>query len=303
MNRLSKILLLLLLIVLIDQALGAIFSYACNHLKGGEKKWEHYIAYQSKADIAIFGSSRACHHYSTTVLHDSLGGNVINYGKNGMGIIYSYAMMKSLTERCHPKIIILDVFTHFDLYADDNYKFIAPLRYMSDIPSFSEVICDVAPIESVKLWCQSYKYNTEWYYLCRDALKITSFDYKHNGYWPLYEKKKLGTADVYADTVPIDSVKLRYLKSFIEEASQKSKLYVFVSPWYRGVSANAYNIVAEICKKENVCFNNMFCDSIFTKNYSYWSDGCHLNSYGAEKYTSIVAHMIKNDFSFSNERK
>ncbi len=30
---------------------------------------------------------------------------------------------------------------------------------------------------------------------------------------------------------------------------------------------------------------------------------CHLNSHGAKKYTSKVAHMIKNDFNFSNERK
>lgn len=303
MNRIFKIVLLLLLIVLIDQALGAIFSYASNHLKGGETKWEHYIAYQSKADIAIFGSSRANHHYSTTTLHDSLGGNVINYGKDGMGIIYHYARMKSLTERYCPKIIILDVVSWFDLQIDDNYKYIAQLRYMSDIPSFSGVINDVSPMESIKLWCQSYKYNTEWYYLCRDALKATSFDCKDNGYWPLYEKKKLGTADVYADTVPIDSVKLSYLKTFIEEASHKSKLYVFVSPWYRGVSANAYNVVAEICEKKNVSFINLFCDSVFAQNDSYWSDNCHLNKYGAEKYTSIVAHMIKNDFNFSNERK
>ena len=174
---------------------------------------------------------------------------------------------------------------------------------MSDIPSFSKVINDVAPMESIKLLCQSYKYNTEWYSLCRDALKSTSFDYKINGFWPLYEKKKLGTADVYADMVSIDSVKLRYLKSFIEEASQKSKLYVFVSPWYRGVSANAYNVVSEVCKRQNVYFNNMFCDSIFVRNESCWSDNCHLNNDGAEKYTSIVAQQIKNDFNFSNERK
>lgn len=295
MNRIFKIVFLLLLIVLIDQALGAVFSYASNHLKEGEKKWEHYIAYQSKADIAIFGSSRANHHYSTSVLHDSLGGEVINYGKDGMGIIYSYAMMKSLTERYHPRIIILDVVSHFDLQVDDNYKYIAPLRYMNDIPSFGEVINDVSPMESMKLLCQSYKYNTEWYTLCRDALKSTSFDYKINGFWPLYEKKKLGTVDVYADMVSIDSVKLRYLKSFIEEASKKSKLYVFVSPWYRGVSASAYNIVAEICKTEKVYFCNMFCDSRFSSNDSYWSDNCHLNNYGAEKYTSIIAHVIKKE--------
>lgn len=297
MNRLSKILLLLLLIVLIDQTLGAIFSYACNHLKGGETKWEHYIAYQAKADIAIFGSSRANHHYSTTTLHDSLGGNVINYGKDGMGVIYSYAMMKSLTERYCPKIIILDVISWFDLQIDDNYKYIAQLRYMSDIPSFSGVINDVSPMESIKLWCQSYKYNTEWYYLCRDALKTTSFDYKINGFWPLDDKKnkKLGTGDVYFDIVPIDPVKLRYLKTFIKEASQKSMLFVFVSPYYRGVSANAFNIVADICKTENVYFYNMFCDSRLVKNDSYWFDNCHLNKYGAEKYTSIVAHMIKKD--------
>ena len=303
MNRIIKIFFLLLLIVLIDRALGAVFRYASNHLKEGEKKWEHYIAYQAKADIAIFGSSRANHHYSTTVLHDSFGGKVINYGKDGMGIIYSYAMMKSLTERYHPKIIILDVVSYFDLQIDDNYKYIAPLRYMSDIPSFSKVINDVAPMEQKKLLCQSYKYNTEWYSLCRDALKSTSFDYMINGFWPLYEKKKLGTADMYAEMVSIDSVKLKYLEAFIEEASQKSKLYVFVSPWYRGVSANVYNVVAKICEKNNVCFNNLFCDSIFAQNDSYWSDNCHLNNHGAEKYTSIVAHMIKNDFSFSNERK
>ena len=284
-----------MLVVVIDQILGVSFRYAGNHLKDGEKKWEHYISYQSKADIAVFGSSRACHHYSTSVLHDSLGGKVINYGKDGMGIIYSYAMMKSLTNRHTPKIIILDVITQFDLEENDNVKYIAPLRYMNDIPSFNEVINDVTPLESQKLLCQSYKYNTEWFYLCRDAIKGQSFDYKINGFWPLSERKKLGKGDVCADHVSVDSVKLRYLKSFIKEASSKSKLYVFVSPWYHGASAKAYNAIEKICKEENVYFNNMFCDNIFSKDSSYWSDNCHLNFKGADIYTKKVAHIIRDE--------
>jgi hypothetical protein len=122
-------------------------------------------------------------------------------------------------------------------------------------------------------------------------------DYSYDGYWPLDGQKEemdmmKNEAQVRHDNIAIDSVKVRYLKKFIQGASKGSKVYVFVSPWYRGVSAEAYNIVRNICQEYGVYYCNMFNDSFFANEKSYWFDGCHLNSVGAEEYSKKVAHLI-----------
>ena len=72
----------------VDFSIGEILSYMDSHARGGISKWNYYLTRESKADIYIFGSSRANHHYVSSILKDSLQGDCINCGLDGNGIIY-----------------------------------------------------------------------------------------------------------------------------------------------------------------------------------------------------------------------
>lgn len=293
-----KGLLILLVMIAIDQILGIGFRYVATHPKDGDKKWEYYEMCQSTPDIAIFGSSRALHHYDTRVLGYSLHGVVINYGQGGYGVIYGYAKLQAVLQRKVPRIIILDVFSAYDFEEDDNIKYIAPLRRFTDIDPVASVVYDIDPLERWKQLCQTYRWNSEWYYYLRDALVVRPIDYRFNGFFPIYDYKGLTEEIRDADVVKYDPIKLDYLKRFIYEASVESKLFVIVSPYYHAGSSKTYNVVQEICKEANVPFFNFWNqEDPINQNAGYFSDRCHLNAEGAIKFSSIVAHLVKTEMN------
>lgn len=62
-----------------------------------------------EADVIVLGSSRAAHHYVSSILEDSLGMSVYNCGHEGMDLIYCDAVLESIVKRGVPKIVILDM--------------------------------------------------------------------------------------------------------------------------------------------------------------------------------------------------
>ena len=69
---LVKTALFIILVLVIDAALGAGFRYLVPHAKGGDTGRIEYICHRTSEDLLIFGSSRAVHHYDPFLLEDSL---------------------------------------------------------------------------------------------------------------------------------------------------------------------------------------------------------------------------------------
>lgn len=89
-NFLIKSAIFLALCSLLDFGLGKIFGYLTVHATGGYTKRDNFISDEVDANILIFGSSRAAHHYVPSILSDSLGMSCYNCGLDGNGIIYGY---------------------------------------------------------------------------------------------------------------------------------------------------------------------------------------------------------------------
>ena len=91
-----------------------------------------------------------------------------------------------------------------------------------------------------------------------------------------------------------DSMKLTYLEEIITSCEENGIQLVFTaSPIYKPVSDMSFAPIKELCKKYQVPFLNHYCDSNFCYSSDFFADGGHLNKYGAELVTSIMASEIK----------
>lgn len=82
-NFLIKSAIFLTLCGLLDFGLGKIFGYLTVHATGGYTKRDNLISDEVDANILIFGSSRAAHHYVPSILSDSLDMSCYNCGLDG----------------------------------------------------------------------------------------------------------------------------------------------------------------------------------------------------------------------------
>ena len=65
--------------------------------------------FNKKADVLVLGSSRANHHYVSSMFKDSLGLSCYNAGRDGHDILYAYMIFQSFLERNMPKMVVIDI--------------------------------------------------------------------------------------------------------------------------------------------------------------------------------------------------
>ena len=147
---LLRITLFFIIVAFVDIAFGKVCDYLRDHTNGGFSGNIHYICEECRDDIIMMGSSRMRHHYVPQVFEDSLGMSCYNAGIDGNGIILSYGFLQMILQRYSPKLIIYDV-TGFDMYVDDNAKYLEMLRPYYDKSGISDIFCDVNPMERWKM--------------------------------------------------------------------------------------------------------------------------------------------------------
>jgi hypothetical protein len=84
----KNILLLVILIAICDQLLGYGLQSLYFSLKKGQYAQTTYSIDSTSQDVVIFGSSRALHHYASTLLSEELNQSVYNAGRDGQFVPY-----------------------------------------------------------------------------------------------------------------------------------------------------------------------------------------------------------------------
>jgi len=84
---LFKILLFVLLLISLDYVIGKILAKYYNSMNRGEEQKVRYSLNDVNEDVVIFGASRAQHHYSSSIISDSLNVTVFNTGYGGINIL------------------------------------------------------------------------------------------------------------------------------------------------------------------------------------------------------------------------
>ena len=292
-RHLVKILLFLLIIALIDVAVGLVCSRLTVKARGGDTARGEYICNGTSEDILVMGSSRAIHHYNPSVLDSVTGMSCYNCGQDGNGAILNYGRCHIILQRYRPKVIIYDVMPEYDLLAgEDNRKYLGWLRPYYDRECIAEIFESVDPNEKYKMMSQMYRYNSRFIQMLTDCIHPMQ-DEGINGFRPLSEEMDTmrvsdGQSGLKAE---FDPLKLSYLGKLLDE-SRGIKVIMVVSPCWNGMDTALLAPVKDMCRKHNIPFLDYSNNPKYLHNNAYFADGAHLNARGADEFTRDIAERI-----------
>ena len=176
--------LFLLLAVLLDRGLGALFSYMSDHASGGYLGHQNYIVNRSTDDILVFGSSRAIHHYNAALIADSLGLSCYNCGQDGEGIVLYHAWWEMIRRRHHPRLVIYEVTPAYDVLQGDNTKHLGWLKGHYDDEVVRREFDEIDPCERYRMLSMLYRYNSRFHQVLLDYLHpVTRFVFVYSPTW------------------------------------------------------------------------------------------------------------------------
>lgn len=270
-------------------------SYLVTHAKGGDNRRNNYICDSVRADILIFGSSRAVHHYNPIIIADSLGMSCYNCGQDANGSILNYARYQLILQRYKPKVVVYDVYPVFDLLkGEDNHKFLGWLRAYYDRPGIQEVFASVDKTEIIKMISKTYRYNSKFVQICSDFFHPLSDDGIY-GFRPvdkLMDPMKKNSGLPTSEKIEVDSLKFHYLKRIIDY-SQDVKFYFVVSPHWNGIDPERLICIKNYCAQKSIPFIDFSNNPDYKHIDAYFTDGSHMNAKGADKFTRELISYLK----------
>ena len=286
-----KLLILLIVLIFIDQSIGAILQYCVLHSKGGITGRNNYILNHTNEDCLIFGSSKASHHYIPSVFKDSTGLTTYNCGQDGNGIYYAYPVITTILNRYSPNCIIYDVKPEFDLW-----EYQSDERYISSLKLFygqseiiDSIIYSIDPIMKIKFLAKSYLFNSQITTPIMGIIK--SKPSGDNGFLPLN-----GTFDgdikVMSSNYQYDNNKINLLEKLILKCSIGTQLIFAVSPSLYEEDIEIYMPIYKLCKKHNIPFLFYGDKDEFINKKKIFKDSPHLNEQGALLYSQIISRDI-----------
>lgn len=288
---LRNIALFFIIVVVLDILFGMVCQYMNDHSKGGGVKSRYYVCKESSEEVLVFGSSRAKHHYVPEVIEDRLGVSCYNTGEDGNGIIFCYGVLKMITERYAPKLIIYDV-SGFDMYEDDNMKYLDLLKPYYYEKGIDSVFWSVEPKTRVMMMSNFYRFNTT----CLRVIGnfIHPFENYPKGYSALHNSMDYEPEIREEKVNPVDSLKISYFESFIHLAHDNGiRLICCVSPSYKApITDNKYDPIKHLCEQFQVPFLYYGAEREITNDKNLFQDRTHLNDKGARLYTSKLMHRI-----------
>lgn len=282
------------IVAVIDCGFGVICDYLNSHSKGGDTKDRYYIAKQTSEDLLMMGSSRMHHHYVTEIVEDSLHMSAYNCGVDGNGIILSYGYLLMITERYKPKMIIYDA-TGFDMYEYDNQRSLDLLKEYYKEPGILDILTSINKKERIKLLSSLYRYNSKILPLLKDYISTSSSNQK--GYAPINREAQESPTDLFVNNNAfiLDTLKLSYVRKFIDKCQENSIRLIFCSsPLYGKSPESTYNDPIEIiCQEKHIPFLDFSEDHEIIDDYKNFSDEAHLNGKGAILFTNKLISALK----------
>lgn len=250
---------------------------------------ENYVYQKCDADIVVLGSSRAIHHYVPSIISDSLGLTCYNLGANGKNIYFQYANLNLLLTHHTPKIVIYDCFSVDVSKADFKYDF-GSLSDYYPIYGENKVVDSLINMQGTQyisriICSHTYRYNSRFL-----EHLIEHSDISQCGYEPLsgvYEKELA----VHRENITTDKSKIGTMQKLIDLCrSHKIQVVFAVSPRYALNETSSpitkkYEIVRDLCQKNNVPFLYYELDITYLKDRSLFRDLGHLNDKGASQFT------------------
>ena len=91
----------------------------------------------------------------------------------------------------------------------------------------------------------------------------------------------------------MDTLKIDCLERIAKEKKRGCSIIYVISPTYRTIDKRDYDVVRDICKRNNIHLLEYENDKRFIGKEELFYDGSHLNDDGAIMYTKILASDVK----------
>jgi len=250
----------------------------------------------TEADLLVFGSSRANHHYVPEIFEDSLKTTFYNAGRDGNGILFQTAVLKSVLTRYFPKVIILDA-GGFNKEKDNYDRLSSLLPYYRTHKEIRSIIELKSPFEKIKLLSQIYPFNSQIIAIATGNLDFFARSKPDNkgyvalhGEWPA----EISYNDAYS-AYEVDANKIFALREFINIAKKSgAKIFVIYSPVFLKFKKNLdIEVGNDVCSFENVPYWDFSRDTQFLSNRHLFQDRSHLNHKGATIFSKLIVTKIK----------
>jgi hypothetical protein len=254
------------------------------------------------ADLLIFGSSTANHHYYPPLFEKKLNISVYNTGRDGNTIFYNYAVLQSVLKRYIPKIAILDFNAGEFQKKQENYDRLSSLLpYYQTHPYLDTVIQLRGSYEKFKLLSKTYPFNSLMF-----SIAIGNTEYNRSreyindqeGFVPLNNVWNKKIDSVKVSRQELDSNEIKVLQNFITACiKSKIKLYIFVSPRFikYDIKDPSIKISQAIAEMYSIPFFDYSNDPFFWAHPELFADKFHLNATGAKIYSNTVINDIKSN--------
>ena len=288
----------LLLAFFFDLIIGGIFNKFYRSQTSG---WEYRTKYSiedTKADILIFGASRAQQQYNPTYFEERMQQTCYNVGRDGEPIFYYYAVLKGILSRHLPKMIILDIENSVFKESEASYDRISILLpFYKSHPEMRSIIDLRGPYEKYKLQSSIYPYNSMLLKIVNGNIKSGTKDKEDiNGYVPLLRSlnEPARTVDL-SKPYNVDSNKLNCYKAFIYDCKKANiKLYIINSPYYFNSIGrdSSMEIAKDIAYKSAIDFIDFSKDEFFLKSPHLFDDTVHVNMAGSTIFSNKVIDSI-----------
>ena len=294
-----NLIIVLFVVFVLDFGIGrTLRHYYFNETSGFHFRTTYSIE-KTQADILVFGSSRANHHYVPEVFMDKLKMTFYNTGRDGNGIFYQIGILSSVLKRYSPKLIIIDFYEGFNKNENSYNGLESLLPYCITHEEIRRIIEQKSSTEKIKLMSEIYPFNSQILSIGIGNLEINKKrNAEDKGYVPLYKEwqskiDSLTNAQIY----DIDSSKVLAFREFVKLAKQsKAKVLVIYSPIYQKYDKKQeITICANICYSENVSFWDYSKNNLFLNNNRLFNDVSHLNNTGAKLFSELVVSKIKKE--------
>lgn len=292
-----RFLLLLAIVILLDIVIGNALRHYYFKQSNGEGFRSTYAIDSTKAELLIFGSSRANHHYVPEVFEDSLNMSYYNTGRDGNFILYNYAVFQAITSRYTPKVVIFDVNPDDIYFSQNSYDRLSSLLpYYQGHPEVRSIVNLRSPFERVKMLSTIYAYNSSALTIAMGNLGINKDKKKDNkGYLPLFLQMKDTALPHLPKEVGVhDQNVVDALASIAKVCKERNiKLLFIQSPRFTVVDqSESTKAFKEIIMKYGFNYYDYSNHPDFINNPKLFQDWGHLNHTGAISFSIQVASII-----------
>lgn len=276
---------------------------------GEVQEWNRVNNGKIKADLAVFGSSRAMIHINPKILKDSLNMEAFNLGLNGSKFkMQYYRFLQYLEYNPHPEVIVwnLDTFsfsaieevfqpnqyTPFMLW---NYKLYTYLKEYKETNWLDFIV-------------PFYRYRDQIYW--RDELKKAGKEkldkegnFRNSGFKSYNRKWKVNWATLKAKDADFDIKTYPLLEEVIKKCKAEDIQLIFtIAPEFKKGQAYMLNR-EEIIDKYKATLNEYdlplldFSDDSISYQQKWFYNTTHLTDKGADEFTRRLAQKLKEEIN------